>query len=170
MDDIAERAGVSKPVLYQHFPGKMDLYLALLDAGAEALVAAVAAALESTHDNKARVEATVSAYFDFVDDPDGAFRLVFESDLMGEAAVRDRVERANDRCSRMVSRIITEDTGLTDAEALLLASGLTGLAQTTARHWLRSGDRVPRDAATRLIAGLSWRGIAGYPLSHPPLD
>ena len=32
MDDIAERAGVSKPVLYQHFPGKLDLYLALLDA------------------------------------------------------------------------------------------------------------------------------------------
>ena len=31
MDDIAERAGVSKPVLYQHFPGKLDLYLALLD-------------------------------------------------------------------------------------------------------------------------------------------
>ena len=41
MDDIAERAGVSKPVLYQHFPGKLDLYLALLDQHAEAMVAAV---------------------------------------------------------------------------------------------------------------------------------
>src|SRR5467141_4050381 len=38
MDEIAERAGVSKPVLYQHFPGKLDLYLALLDTYAEALV------------------------------------------------------------------------------------------------------------------------------------
>ena len=47
MDDIAERAGVSKPVLYQHFPGKLDLYLALLDAGADALVAAVSRALEA---------------------------------------------------------------------------------------------------------------------------
>ena len=37
MDDIAERAGVSKPVLYQHFPGKLELYLALLDAQTEAL-------------------------------------------------------------------------------------------------------------------------------------
>ena len=130
MDDIAERAGVSKPVLYQHFPGKMDLYLALLDAGTEALVAAVAAALTPPRTTRTRVEATVSAYFDFVDDPDGAFRLVFESDLMGEAAVRDRVERANDRCAGWSSRIIAEDTGLTEAEALLLASGLTGLAQT----------------------------------------
>ncbi len=41
MDDIADRAGVSKPVLYQHFPGKRDLYLALLDETAESLVEAV---------------------------------------------------------------------------------------------------------------------------------
>ena len=45
MDDIAERAGVSKPVLYQHFPGKLDLYLALLDAACDTVVEAVAEAL-----------------------------------------------------------------------------------------------------------------------------
>jgi len=38
MDDIAERAGVSKPVLYQHFPGKLELYLALLDQSCDRLV------------------------------------------------------------------------------------------------------------------------------------
>ena len=38
MDDIAETAGVSKPVLYQHFPSKLDLYLALLDASCDSLV------------------------------------------------------------------------------------------------------------------------------------
>jgi AcrR family transcriptional regulator len=168
MDDIAERAGVSKPVLYQHFPGKLDLYLALLDAGTDALVAAVSEALDSTQDNKERVEATMAAYLAFVDDPDGAFRLVFESDLMGEAAVRERVERADDRCAQMVSRIIAADTGLTQDEALLLASGMTGLAQIAARHWLRSGRRVPEDAAGRLLASLSWRGISGFPLTHPP--
>ena len=55
MDDIADRAGVSKPVLYQHFPGKLDLYLALLDKHCEALEPLVREALESTHDNKERV-------------------------------------------------------------------------------------------------------------------
>src|SRR5438477_10857875 len=55
MDDIADRAGVSKPVLYQHFPGKLDLYLALLDQHCESLVNAVRAALTSTSDNKQRV-------------------------------------------------------------------------------------------------------------------
>src|SRR3954464_8958230 len=83
MDDIAERAGVSKPVLYQHFPGKLDLYLALLDTQAEALADAVIAALAGTNDNQARVHAVLSAYFAFVDrsDHDGAFRLIFESDI-----------------------------------------------------------------------------------------
>src|SRR6516162_10206879 len=64
MDEIAERAGVSKPVLYQHFPGKQELYLALLDESVAALTATVRAALESTTDNKQRVTATFTAFFD----------------------------------------------------------------------------------------------------------
>src|SRR5207249_12076512 len=67
MDDIAERAGVSKPVLYQHFPGKLELYLALLDKHCDQLVAQVRGALASTTDNKLRVAATIGAYFDYVD-------------------------------------------------------------------------------------------------------
>ena len=168
MDDIAEAAGVSKPVLYQHFPGKLELYLALLDSYSDALVAAVEAALASTADNKLRVQATVQAYFDFVDDPGGAFRLIFESDLTNEAAVRNRVDRTNDACALLVSKVIAEDTGLTEAEAMLLAAGLTGQAQTAARHWLREGSTIPKDDAGRLVSTLSWRGISRIPLSHPP--
>jgi len=168
MDDIADTAGVSKPVLYQHFPGKLDLYLALLDQSSDALVAAVSDALASTADNKLRVQATVQAYFDFVDDPGGAFRLIFESDLTNEAAVRERVDRANDACAALVSKVIAEDTGLTDDEALLLASGLGGLAQTAARRWLRDGSAIPKDVAAGLVSTLSWRGISRIPLSHPP--
>src|ERR1700757_1394926 len=59
MDDIAERAGVSKPVLYQHFPGKLDLYVALIDKHCEALVESTRTALDATTDNKQRVAATM---------------------------------------------------------------------------------------------------------------
>src|SRR5436190_20801619 len=65
MDEIAERAGVSKPVLYQHFPGKLELYLALLDEHAEVLVTKVRDALESTTENKLRVQASMQAFYDF---------------------------------------------------------------------------------------------------------
>src|SRR5438552_14339759 len=71
MDDIADRAGVSKPVLYQHFPSKLDLYVALLDQHVEVLGERVRGALASTDDNKERVTACIAAYFDFVADPGG---------------------------------------------------------------------------------------------------
>src|SRR5436305_13450253 len=74
MDDIAERAGVSKPVLYQHFPGKLELYLALLDTHCDALVAGVRAAMTATADNKERVAGAVRAYFEFVGGESEAFR------------------------------------------------------------------------------------------------
>src|SRR5512146_3295875 len=54
MDEIADRAGVSKPVLYQHFPGKLELYLALLDQHTGELEQLVRDAL-ALSDNKARI-------------------------------------------------------------------------------------------------------------------
>jgi AcrR family transcriptional regulator len=163
MDDIAERAGVSKPVLYQHFPGKLELYLALLDQHCNFLVDAVRAALESTTDNKQRVAATVDAYFAFVEHESGAFRLVFESDLTNERAVRDRVAQAELDCANLISAVIAEDTGLSPDESMLLAVGLTGTAQISARYWLASGSPVPRDVAAQLVGQLSWRGIGYFP-------
>jgi AcrR family transcriptional regulator len=164
MDDIADRAGVSKPVLYQHFPGKLDLYLALLEEHAEAMVAAVREALDSTTDNKLRVAATIEAYFRFVDEDGGAFRLVFESDLTNEPAVRERVERVSLQCAEAISEVIAEDTGLSQDESMLLAVGLGGVSQVVARYWLSSGSGIPRDTAVQLLTSLAWRGIAGFPL------
>src|SRR6188508_974954 len=89
MDDIADRAGVSKPVLYQHFPGKLELYLALLDTHCDGLIDRIRSAMAATTDNKDRVRRAAEAYFDFVDHESEAFRLVFESDLRNDPAVRE---------------------------------------------------------------------------------
>ena len=129
MDDIADRAGVSKPVLYQHFPGKLELYIALLAEHADDLVTKVRVALESTTDNRARVAASVEAYFDFVQGDGEAFRLVFESDLRNEPAVRQRVERMTEQCVDAIAKTIAEDTGFRAEEARLLSVGLVGLAE-----------------------------------------
>ncbi len=163
MDEIADRAGVSKPVLYQHFPSKLELYLALLDQHAERLVDRVREALASTTDNKARVAASVSAYFDFVDDGQGAFRLVFESDLRNDPAVRERVERMTQACVDAIAETIAHDTGYRAEEAQLLSIGLSGLMEVGARWWLTSPDRIPKERAVELLMGLAWRGISGAP-------
>jgi AcrR family transcriptional regulator len=167
MDEIAERAGVSKPVLYQHFPSKLELYLALLDQNVEVLGEQVRRALQSTDDNRARVDGCIAAYFDFVDNPGGAFRLVFESDLRNEPAVRERVERSLQISVDALADTIAQDTGLDRSEAELLSCGLAGLAEVSARWWLDSdgpdGTRIDKARAVALLSGLAWRGISGYP-------
>jgi AcrR family transcriptional regulator len=169
MDDIAVHAGVSKPVLYQHFPGKLDLYLAILDAGIDELMAVAEAALSGTTDNATRVRAMVNAYFAFVEDPGGAFRLVFESDMANDPEVRARVDASDLAMARLSARVIAEDTGLSEEQALLLASGLQGLVHVAARRWLRGGaDQSSREEAADLVTSLAWRGISGFPLTHPP--
>src|SRR5919112_6677563 len=64
MDDIAEHAGVSKPVLYQHFPGKLELYLALLERHTGELVRRGRGAMEEIYDIPQRGLNAVPAYFD----------------------------------------------------------------------------------------------------------
>src|SRR5215213_9822673 len=164
MDEIAERAGVSKPVLYQHFPGKLELYLALLDTHCDAMLARMHEAMAATNDNKQRVANAMEAYFDFVDHESEAFRLVFESDLRNDPAVRERVERVESGCIAVVTDTIMADTGVSRARAELLAAGLVGAAETAARFWLAGGRQIDKAEAEQLVATLSWRGIASFPL------
>ena len=163
MDEIAERAGVSKPVLYQHFPGKLELYLALLDESMDELLGLVRDALSSTTDNKQRVPATFRAFFDFVGGTGEAFRLVFESDLSNGPEVRARLNRTTRSVADMISQFIREDAGLSDDEAHLLGMALVGMAQVSARYWLSTDRAIPKEAAEQLLARLAWRGISGWP-------
>src|SRR5262245_58877432 len=165
MDDIADRAGVSKPVLYQHFPGKLELYLALLDQSCDTIIAACKHALESTEDNKQRVTATMHVFYDYVASAQGAFRLVFESDLTNEPAVRERVDRVTRECADAIADVIHEDTGLSGEQSQLLAASLVGMAQVSARVWLVTDGGIRQQDAATLVAGLAWRGTGGYPLT-----
>jgi len=163
MDDIAERAGVSKPVLYQHFPGKLELYLALLDQSCDTIVERCREALDSTEDNKQRVAATMNVFYDYVANAHGAFRLVFESDLTNEPAVRERVDRVTRDCAEAITEVIHTDTGLPAEQSRLLSVSLVGMAQVSARFWLDDRGDVDQHEAAGLIAGLAWRGIRGFP-------
>lgn len=166
MDDIAELAGVSKPVLYQHFPSKLDLYLALLDASCERLIEVVEEALDSTGDNAARVVATMGAFYDFVNSASGEFRFVFESDLTGDGQVQKRLWEVNNRIADLIAEVIAEDTDLSRDRAKLLAISLVGVAQVSARYWVSGGTKkaIGLEEAKQLVSSLAWRGISGFPL------
>lgn len=166
MDEIADRAGVSKPVLYQHFPSKLELYITLVDFYIDELIEKVRQALKSTTDNRKRVQATIAAYFDFVDSDGEAFRLLFENDLTSQPEVRERLERLNTECAIAIGQVIAEDTSLGKEASELLAVALIGNAQIAARYWRENFSHMPSKVASDMIANLTWRGISGFPLEH----
>ncbi|KQR82763.1 TetR family transcriptional regulator [Arthrobacter sp. Leaf337] len=163
MDEIAETAHVSKPVLYQHFPSKRELYLALLDSHLSSLTELMMGALNSTDDNDERVQAVMRAYYRFIASDDQAHRLVFESDLINDSDVSSRLETFNKAFADAIARVIAEDTKLPMLEAQLLGRGLAGMAQVSARYWLETDGNLDLDVASDLIYRLAWRGISRFP-------
>lgn len=163
MDEIADTARVSKPVLYQHFPSKRELYLALLDSHLAELTELLLNALRSTTDNKLRVQATMKAYFEFIAKDDQAHRLVFESDLVNDPDVAGRLETFNATYADAIAGVIAVDTKLPHIEATLLGRALAGMAQVSARYWLETGGDLDLDVASELIYRLAWRGISRFP-------
>lgn len=159
MEQLADAAGVSKPVLYQHFPSKRDLYLALLRDAVGELDAQVREALEGTASNRERVRGAISAYFDLVEDRH--FRLLFGTAELSETDVRETVEGAMAGIAQTVATLIAEDAGLEPKAAEFLASGLLGLAIDGARWWAAQ-ERLDKDEAVRLLSQLAWRGLGSF--------
>jgi AcrR family transcriptional regulator len=172
MDDIAERAGVSKPVLYQHFPSKYELYLALIDQHAKEIVDGVREALLSTDDAENRVGATIAAFFEFVDRDEESFRLVFESDLTSDQAVQDRVDWVIRESAHAIAAVIIAESGRPAEDAELLGVALSGMANVTARFWLRDNREMDREHAVALLSQLAWGGISRPlpPVGPQPLE
>ena len=159
MEQIAEAAGVSKPVLYQHFPSKRELYLALVADAVAEMETQLRRALEGTTDNRARVEGAIAAYFGFVED--ARFRLLFTTAELADEAVREEVDGAFRRVAARIAGLIAEDAGLGDDAARFLASALRGLAAEGARWWLEEGQ-MPQEEAVRLLSRLAWKGLGSF--------
>lgn len=157
MDELADAAGVTKPVLYQHFRSKQALYLAVVSEAAAELETQVRKALVGTEDNRARVEGAIGAYVAYVGDPRSA--LLFGS---GPDDGTDRVvARTMATVNHRVAQLIAADAGLDEPAALLLSSALRGLA-TEGVRWSLAHPGLARDEVTRLLARLAWRGIGSF--------
>jgi AcrR family transcriptional regulator len=168
MDDIAVRAAVSKPVLYRHFPSKLELYLVVVEERGAELLRAVDAALGPVESGPVRrgdgrrvVQALVRAYFEFVEVAGESFSLLFESDLTRDAAARVRLEQAGAEAERGIARVLGEFTGLPPAQTTLLAATLVGMARTAATTRFRTEGGLDVEEAVDLVASLAWQGVAG---------
>ena len=162
MEQIAGRAGVTKPVLYQHFEGKKELYLGLLEEDMARLLGEIGRAIEGARSNRERIERATGAYFLFIDANEGSFRLLFRETMGSDPDFRTAIERFRDELASRIAAVIAAETGLPNAESELLARGVMGIAESAAQWWLE--DRgVDRERVVRDLSELAWRGLAGLP-------
>ena len=166
MDEIADRAGVSKPVLYQHFSSKLDLYLAVLQQHVDILVSGVRQALRTTTDNRQRLRAAVQAFFDFIEHDSQGYRLIFENDYTSEPQVAAQVKVATEACIDAVFDLISRDSGLEAHRARMIAVGLVGISVDCARYWLGADRPISKDDAVEGTVAFAWGGLSHVPLTR----
>jgi AcrR family transcriptional regulator len=160
METVAKEAGVTKPILYDHFPSKKELYLALLDADLAMLRDEVRKALLAPTGNRQRIRASFQAYFDFVDEHAEGFRLLMQETVGAEKEFRQRVADVRDRIlAEVADLIVRESRGLLDREhAEIVALALIGMVETVAQRE-PGGTRQKRREAVDVLVSLAWRGI-----------
>lgn len=160
MEEVANEAGVTKPILYDHFPSKKELYLALLDADLSVLHEKVRQALNSPIGNRERIRASFEAYFDFVQEEADGFRLLMQETVGAEREFRDRVEQVRERIlSEVADLIVRESKGKLQREhAETVALALIGMGETVAQRQLGRSHQV-RQEALEVLVRLAWRGI-----------
>ena len=166
MDEIADRAGVSKPVLYQHFSSKLELYLAVLQRHVDNLVSGVRQALRTTTDNRQRLRAAVQAFFEFVEHDSQGYRLIFENDYVTEPQVAAQVKVATESCTDAVFDLISRDSGLEAHRARMIAVGLVSTSVDCARYWLDNDRPISKEAAVEGTVQFAWGGLSHVPLTR----
>ena len=164
MDDIAERAGVTKPLLYQHFDSKRALYLELVDSVARTMLEAIEKAVAAADGPRHQVESGFAAYFHLVVTHADAFNLLFGSDVPNDAELSSAVRRVEDSMAEYIDVLI--DAGLEEDHRRLLAYAVVGMAEGASRHFLAGRDPAavdPDESESTRLAGrlgdLAWAGL-----------
>src|SRR3984957_1665912 len=164
MEEIADAAGVTKAVLYQHFGSKRTLYLELLETVGQELLHEVADRAAAETHPYLRVLAGFRAYFGFVGERTSAFQLLFGSGARQADEFADAVRSLEASVATTIAAFI--DADIDDDHRDLLGYAIVGLGEVTARLWLsRHEDGIsaslgPEEAevlAVRL-ADLVWAG------------
>jgi AcrR family transcriptional regulator len=168
MDDIALAAGVTKPLVYQHFSSKRDLYQELVDSVAQELLDTLHEAMREASGPRQLVELGFAAYFELAVTHEEAFRLLLGRDVPKDAELIEAVRRIEDTLAQAVEELM--DAGLSPDHRRLLAHAVVGMTEGASRHWVdtaygrqNQGDAADRSAAARVLArrvsDLAWAGL-----------
>jgi AcrR family transcriptional regulator len=161
VEEIAARAEVSKPVVYEHFGGKEGIYAVVVDREIQSLTTALSGALDEGGHPKVMVERSALALLGYIEDNEDGFRIL----------VRDSpVAQATGTFSSLIGDVATQvehlladqftRQGLDPRTAPIYAQMLVGMVALTGQHWLDARSPKKADVAAALV-NLAWNGLSG---------
>jgi AcrR family transcriptional regulator len=163
MGRIAEAAGISRTVLYDHFPSKHALFAELLQRESAALLAHMEATLSGEGSMRERMRATFDAFFAFAEQHPLAWQLLFPENPPLDETVGAEHQRVRAESNRMLARLLVEDAwraGLDPDSRVgrmvftIHQSALHGLAR-----WWQSHPDVPREEVVDAVMAALWSGL-----------
>jgi AcrR family transcriptional regulator len=177
MDGVAAAVGVTKPLLYNYFGNKEQLYLACLERAGDGLVATVVESVGETREPAEALRAGLRAFFEFVDEDRAAWSVLFDETLPAGGEIADQIAVYRTRLRDLTAASISEqlpaerrDRARTEVEAL--STAVMGAAEALVRWWLNDRSMSAAEVAELLIStvepGLRRRTKPSAPPQSPP--
>ena len=160
MNDVAEAAGVTKPVLYQHFASKRELYRDILGEIGDELADTIAKAIAEAAGPRQQIELGFRAYFRFVETHNDAFRVLFGAGTRRDEEFAHEARRVEGSIAELAAELI-EIEGLSPVHRMLLGNGIVSRAEGACRYWLLHDVDVDADTLAAEVSQLAWAGLRG---------
>ena len=160
IEEVAQRAGVSKPVVYEHFGGKEGLYAVVVDREMSALLDGVTASL-TNNQYRPRVEAVTLALLTYIEERTDGYRVLIR-DSPPSLSPGTYSTLFNDAVSQVASILAGDFSrrGLDPELAPMYARALVGSVSMTAQWWM--GAREPnKEVVAAHLVNLMWNGLTG---------
>ncbi|GAA1882609.1 TetR/AcrR family transcriptional regulator [Lapillicoccus jejuensis] len=161
VEEIAAKAKVSKPVVYEHFGGKEGLYAVVVDREVTSLLDQVTAALDPEHGARQLLESAALALLEYVDTSTDGFRILVRDSPTGQST-GSFASLISDVATRVEHLLAAEfkSRKLDPKTAPLYAQMLVGMVALTSQWWLES-RRFKKDEVAAHLVNLAWNGLQG---------
>jgi AcrR family transcriptional regulator len=161
VEEIAQRAGVSKPVVYEHFGGKEGLYAVVVDREMSALLDAITGALTSTGHPRELLERAAFALLDYVEQSSDGFRILVRDSPVA-SSTGSFASLISDAATQVEHIMVNQfrSAGFDAKHAPMYAQMLVGMVALTGQWWLDARKPKKADVAAHLV-NLAWNGLSG---------
>jgi AcrR family transcriptional regulator len=163
LGDIAERAGVSKALLYEHFASKRELHAAMLEAHVHELIERINEALVDADPGEGRLRAGLEAFFTFIEERRGASAILLRN--TGDPDVAEWLSRLREAIGVQVVALMTEEAEQLIREDPELRGAIEMIAQQqigaiqSLADWWGEHREVPKEAVIQTAMDFAWLGM-----------